>query len=237
MARKTDLEKRLDEVAELHAKGVINDDEYALRRAAIMSSPASQIVVKKGGFPIFRVGCLGVIVIGVVVIIAAAAASGGGDDKPASGSAASGSPQVGTNKGDVHVAFGPNATGVIAPEGNDNKKARVTVLQSIDAAPSKNQFLQPPAGKKWWGMEVVVENVGTAEINSLDWKLRDSKDMEHDLAFLVDAGQPLNALFNLTPGGKTQGWVYFEIDKDATPKWIRADPNPFLKNDLYFDIK
>lgn len=242
MAKKNTLEERLKEVDDLHAKGVLNDEEYRTRRAAVMSAPDAMIIEKKGGFPFFRVGCLGVIVLVVIVIIAAAAGSSGGDDDQKSAAAAAaangGTPQVGTNKGDVHVAFGPNANGVIYPDGNPDKKTKVTVLQSLDSVPSNNQFSKPAAGKKWWGMEVVVENVGTAEINGLDWKLRDSKDIEHDEAILVTAaGQELQPLFNLTPGGKTQGWVYFEIDAGAGPKWIRADPNPFLKNDLYFDIK
>ena len=141
--------------------------------------------------------------------------------------------------GDVRVALAINASGEIAPQGNDKKRLRVTILQISDDIHSTNQFSKPAAGKKWWGIEVVVQNVGSEEATSLDWNLRDSKDFEHDLAFLVidGPGTALDPFYRLTPGGKKQGWVYFEFDADAQPKWVRADPNPFLKNDLYFDAK
>ena len=29
---------------------------------------------------------------------------------------------------------------------------------------------------KWWGVEVVVENVGTSEVSAMSWKLRDTAD-------------------------------------------------------------
>ena len=235
MAKQSELEKRLQEASDLHAKGVLNDEEYATRRTAIMSSPTSAVATKKGGFPIFKVGCLGIIVLVVIVVIAAAASSGGDDKKASVTNLTPGA--VGTNKGDVHITFAANTFGMIAAEGNDNRKSKVTILQSSDNVASSNQFSKPAAGKKWWGMEVEVENVGTAEVTSLFWKLRDSKDGEHDQAFVAGGGQGLDPLFNLTPGGKTKGWVYFEIDIDSSPKWIRADPNPFLKNDLYFDVK
>lgn len=240
MAKKSDTERRLEEASNLHARGVISDAEYAARRASIIAADNPAMSVKSGGRGVFKggfFGCLGVIaaivaVIVVVSIIAAIAAGSGDDD---STPAASG--QVGTNKGDVHLAFAANASGTIAPEGNSNKRSRVTILQSEDAVKSTNEFIQPAAGKKWWGVKVEVENVGTAEVSSLDWKLRDSKDVEHDDTIVVSAGQALDPFYTLTPGGKKQGWIYFEIDADASPKWLRADPNPFLKNDLYFDLK
>ncbi len=236
MAKQSELEKKLKEASDLHAKGVLNDEEYTARRTAIMSIPESSAPAKKGGFPIFKVGCLGLVAIVVVIIIAAAAVSGGGDDDAKS--VANSSPgAVGTNKGDVHITFAANTFGMIAPAGSDNKKSKVTILQSADNIVSTNQFSKPAAGKKWWGIEVEVENVGTAEISSLDWKLRDSNDSEHDRTFVTGAGENLEVFYTLTPGGKTKGWVVFEIDSAATPKWIRADPNPFVKNDLYFDVK
>ena len=79
MAKKTDLESRLEELDKLKSKGTITEDEYATRRAAVMTeAPAPTVVVKKGGFPFSRVGCLGIIGVVVLVIIIAAVASSGG---------------------------------------------------------------------------------------------------------------------------------------------------------------
>ncbi|MCZ2108540.1 MAG: DUF4352 domain-containing protein, partial [Dehalococcoidia bacterium] len=235
MAKKSDTERRLEEASNLHARGVISDEEYATRRAAIIAADNPAVSVKSGGRGVFKggfFGCLGVIaaIVAVVVVLMIIVAIGTGSDDDSKGASPG---QAGTNKGDVHVVFAANASGVIAPEGNGNKRSKVTILQSEDAVKSTNEFVQPPAGKKWWGVRVEVENVGTAEVSSLEWKLRDSKDAEHDQALVVTAGDRLDVLYTLTPGGKKQGWIYFEIDADATPKWLRADPNPFLKNVLY----
>jgi hypothetical protein len=246
MAKKTALEQQLEELEKLRVKGTVTEAEYTARRAAIMANPmlGSTFAVKEGGSGakgIFKwgfFGCLGMIgaIIAVIVVIVVLVSVGSsGDDGP---SASSTPGQVGTNKGDVHVPFSANSAGEIAPEGNGNKKIRVTILQSADDVKSSNQFEKPATGKKFYGVEVVVQNVGSAEATTPMWKLRDSHDGEYEPTFFVgSSGTLLDTLGNLTPGGKKQGWIYFEIAADASPKWLRADPNPFLKNDLYFDVK
>jgi hypothetical protein len=243
MAKKTELETQLDQLEKLRTKGTLTDEEYQARRQAIVASTSATIRVKEGGSGargIFKwgfFGCMGMMaaIIAVIVVIAIAVSAAGSDEKDASAAKPG---QVGTNKGDVHVPFAANASGEIAPDGNGNKKIKVTILQTADNIVSKNEFSNPAAGMKWWGVEVVVEDAGTAEVTSPDWKLRDTKDGEHDEAFVVDGpGPSLDPIFTLTPGGKKQGWVYFEIPADVGPKWLRADPNMFLKNDLYFDAQ
>lgn len=144
-------------------------------------------------------------------------------------------PQAGTNKGDVHVTLANGATGDIFPERNENKRLRVTLVQFVDNAPSANQFTKPAAGKKFVAFEFLIENVGTAETAGLDWKLRDTGDFETGQSFTAGVGGPALPSTVLTPGGKVTGWVVFEIGQSTGVKWLRADPNPFLKNDLYFD--
>lgn len=221
---KTNIERQLKELDALRKKGVLNDDEYATRRAAIMASPTQPDHAKRGGA--FRwgfLGCLGIIgalaALVVVIVVIVAVTSGGGSSAAA----------------DVHVTLAKGSSGAIAAEGNSGKKSKVTILDIKDPATSTNEFERPAAGKKYVALNVEVENVGKNEVSSLDWKLRDSKDQEHDEDFVSGVGQGLEPFYNLTPGGKTQGWVVFEIDSDASIKWVRADPNPFLRNDLYFD--
>lgn len=208
--------------------------EIAVRGA---TTPTGQpVVAKKGGFGRFAtIGCGGLLGLVVLIVIIVAASSSSGDDRK--GATSSGATaQPGTNKGDVHVPLAAGSTGEIAAEGNANKKSRVTIVAINDNARSTNQFSQPPAGKKYYAVQVTVENAGTAEVSSLDWKLRDSKDNELDDKIAVAGlGEMLDPVYTLTPGGKKSGLIVFEIDADAAPKWLRADPNPFLKNDLYFD--
>ncbi len=91
--------------------------------------------------------------------------------------------------------------------------------------------------RRWWGVEVEVENIGTKEVNTPAWKLRDSADGEHEEVLILGAPDRLRFTGDLTPGGKASGWVYFEIPVDVSPKWLRADPDIILKNDLYFDAR
>ncbi len=242
MAKNRSLEDQLKEIDRLRDRGVLTDAEHESRRAAVLNAPGAPAKeggsAAKGFFKFGFFGCLGIIgafvALGILIVIIAVAA-GGGDD----GGSPAGQPgAVGTNKGDVHVPLAAGTAGEIAPEGNGGNRTKVTILQVVDNVPSTNSFLQPAEGKKWWGIEVEVENVGTKEVTSLDWKLRDSQDFEHDRAIITGAaGEDLEVLYNLTPGARQRGWVYFEIAMDATPKWVRADPNPFLKNDLYFDAE
>jgi len=216
--------------------------ELALRGPA-MAFPAGAPplpAAKKGGGigRFFLFGCGGLLALVVLVIVLVAIAASGGsknDNSGGSGSNAAATPgQVGTNKGDVHVSLTEGSSGIIAPEGNDNKRSKVTIMAIKDPATSSNQFEKPAQGKKFWAVQVEVENVGTAETTGLDWKLRDSKNQELTQSFVSGVGESLRP-GSLTPGGKTSGWLVFQIDADASPKWLRADPNPFLKNDLYFD--
>ena len=228
---KSATEKLLDELDQLAAKGRISPEEYEARRGAIIAGNIAPAAEKKGG-GIFKwglLGCLGILAaVGlffVVLIVAIGAAiDDAADDEPDSG-------------GDVHVTLAPGASGVIAPEGNGSKKSKVTILQIADNVPSANQFIQPQPGKKGIGFEVEVENAGTAQVTSLDWTLRDTTDQEHDRTFWTGAeGAAIDIAYSdLTPGGKKRGWVYFEADPAAGIRGLRADPNPFLANDLYFD--
>lgn len=228
---KSPTEKLLDELDRLAAKGRISPEEYEARRNAIIAGNVAAPPEKKGGglFKWGFLGCLGILaaigIFFVILIVAIGAAlNDATDDTPDSG-------------GDVRVSLAIGASGAIAPEGNGSKKSKVTILQVVDNVPSTNQFIQPAAGKKWIGLEVEVENVGTAQVTSLDWTLRDTTDQEHERTPWTGAeGSAIDIVYHdLTPGGKKRGWIYFEVDQAAGIKWLRADPNPFPANDLYFD--
>lgn len=231
MARKTAFEQQLEELEKLRKKETINNDEYQARRSAIIAAaPATDDKKGRRGGGIFKwgmFGCLGMLgaiggLVVVIVVIIAIAANNAADKTKDSG-------------GDVHVALAEGASGVISPDGNGSKKSQVKVLKIVDNAEAN--LAAPPAGKKYWAVQVEVQDVGTKEVTSLDWKLRDSTDAESDRTFFSGIGENLDVAYNLTPGGKTTGWVVFAIDKDAQPKWLRADPNPFLADDLYFDAR
>ncbi len=226
---KSRVEQQLEELDKLRARGRVSDEEYEIRRQAILTDTTSVQSPSSKGKGIFKwgmLGCLGIFgaigILVVIVIVAIVAAVGSGDEEDDSG-------------GDVRVALAAGTSGEIAPQFQGNKRIKVTLLQVVDGAASNNQFLNPDPGRKYWAVEVEVENIGTEEVNSPSWKLRDSKSLEHDRTFFSDVGENLDTSFDLTPGGKLKGWVVFEIDQDAQPVWLRADPNVIAKYDLYFD--
>lgn len=223
-------------------QGADLDAAGRLEAALNAMSAVSEAPARRGGGVgrALKWGCGGVVALVVLVGVVMAVASGGKKEGGASAGPASPSSAgaaVGTNRGDVHVPLAVGSSGEIAPAGNADKRSRVTILQIVDNAVSSNRFERPGEGKKYWAVQVEHQNVGTAEVTSLDWKLRDSKDNEVDRKFVSGLGEMLDVAYSLTPGGKRTGWVVFEIDTDAQPRWLRADPNPFLRNDLYFDAQ
>lgn len=232
MAKKTPTEQLLDEADKLAASGRLSPDEYQARRAAILSGQVTPPGVKSGRGGIFKwgmLGCLGMfaavgVLVILVLVVLGAAISSTKDSTSDSG-------------GDVHVRLAAGASGEIAPESNGSKKSKVTILKIADPVQSTSQFFQPHEGQRWVGFEVSIENTGSKQVGALQWTLRDSADGEHNRAFVPGAqGADVDIVYSdLSPGGKKQGWVYFEIPVGTTIKWLRADPNPFLADDLYFD--
>jgi hypothetical protein len=227
LVAKSDIEKQLQELDRLLGRGVVNEEEYAERRRAVISAPPAAVPQKKRGgiFKYGFLGCLGILVavglllLVVIVVIAVAAGNSGGDQGA-----------------DVHVALAEGSSGVIWPGKESDRKAKVTILKILDGATSSNPVVRSAQGKRFYAIQVEVEAVGTKAARHLAWKARDAADGESDNILRVGVGgEPLEVLGDLTPGGKIQGWVVFEIPAEAGVKWVRADPNIFVRNDLYFD--
>lgn len=234
---KTPTEKLLQELDRLKSRGLITDDEYAERRQAIITGQVQPPPQKSGGGFLKKlgIGCGSLVGILIVIGIVIVAIGGGGDDQN-SDTAAGRTPSSGS--ADVRVTLAEGAAGEVAPGGDASRKSRVTVVRIIDPVVSNNQFSQPKAGMRWIGFEIIHENIGTKEIGSLDWKLRDTNDGEHDIDIIgpVVETPKLDPFYSdLTPGGKKQDWTYFQVPEGAGIKWLRADPNIFAKGDLYFD--
>ena len=229
MAKQSRLERALEEIDSLRERGRLTDEEHETRRAALLADTTlaepekggrGNGIMKWGAF-----GCLGILgLIGLFLILVIVASENLSDSIDDSG-------------GDVRVSLATGSSGEIAPENQGSRRIKVTILDIVDGADPENQFSNPQAGKKYWAVEVEVENVGSREVRSPDWKLRDSGDIEHDRTLFSGVGENLDVTFDLTPGGKLRGWVVFEIDTEAEPKWLRADPNTFAAYDLYFDTQ
>lgn len=218
------LEKRLKELDDLKAKGVINDDEYQARRAAIVSDTGSEAEGRRRG-GIFRwglIGCLGIFAaIGIVVVLGIAllvVAVGTSD----------------TTLEDTHVALADGSSATVETAGD--VKNKLTLDAITDPAISTNEFEQPQSGSHYLTLTVTIENVGERETTGGDFKLRATDGTEYDQTFISGVGATdLNFLQNLTSGGKTTAVLVFEVKDGSEIEWLKFDPNPFAEGDLYFD--
>ena len=229
------LEDALKELERVRKRGVITDAEYEARRAAIIYDPTNlrpETRVSKGGagrgllkwcvlgcFAIFA--AVGLLVVGLMVIIAVAVGSAGSSL---------------ADLKDVHVAFADGATGTVTTAGN--VKNSVTIRKIADPAISTNQFEQPAAGKHYISVAVTIANVGTHETTGGLFTLRTADGTEYKDTFVSGVGaSDLNSFQSLTAGGKTDAVLAFELADGQKVQWLKFDPNPFAKGDLYFDGK
>lgn len=220
------LKDRLKELDRLKKSRTITDDEYQTRRAAVLSD-TSYVPDKSRGDGIFRwslLGCLGVfavvgiLVVGLIVVVVFGIGGAGSDVK------------------DVHVAYAEGSSGTVTTVAN--VKNNVTITKITDPAQSANPFEQPGAGKHYLSIAVTIQNVGISETTGGDFKLRETDGTEYGNTFVSGVGaSDLAFLKGLTSGGRTDAVIAFEVADGQKVQWLRFDPNPFAKGDLYFDAK
>jgi hypothetical protein len=135
---------------------------------------------------------------------------------------------------DVRVALTNGSVGMVTTVGQDTRTERVTITGIGDNARSTNPSEQPHPGNRYYTLQVTVENVGTTLIYACPWTLHAADGQEFNQTLVPGIGDPPNSS-SLAPGGKTAGRIIFEIPATATVQWVRYDPNPYAKGDLYFD--
>jgi hypothetical protein len=220
------LEDQLRDLDSLKGKGVITDDEYHARRAILLQQTSP--IEKKGSVAggIFKwgaVGCLAIVgafvgLIVLIVVIIALAAGGSTTDLK-----------------DTRVALAVGSSGTVETAGD--RTVKVTINAISDPAISTNEFEQPQAGNHYIALAVTIENVGQRESLGISKiLLRGTDGFEYDNTFISGVGaSDLNTYQNLTSGGKVDSVVAFEVKDGTEVDWVKFDPNPFAKGDLYFD--
>lgn len=220
------LDKRLRDLDQLKERGTITEEEYQRRRTMVVDEEAG----KKRGGPLGTIlkggaiGCLAIVggfillVVVIIVLIAVAVGGGGSSDLK-----------------ETRVPYQDGSVGTVETAGG--VKNKVTITKISDPAPTEDQLFQPDAGYRCIALDITIENAGTKETLGGDFLLRARDGFEYDPEFLKCAGaSELNLLLqNLTSGGKTSGVLAFHVPEGAEVEWLKFDPNPFAKGDLYFD--
>lgn len=119
----------------------------------------------------------------------------------------------------------PGASAVIVAGHNAAQRSTITMGEVIDGfTHPSNQFQVPAAGYRWWGIQVSVENTGATDNLSLRYKLRLEDHAEYDPHFIAGVPGMIEYTYNdLTPGGRKEGWLFFEIPVDARVDALRVD--------------
>jgi hypothetical protein len=229
------LEDGLETLASLRDRGLLSDEEYRQQRRALLATAfgGAQADSARGVVRLLKwsgIGCAGLTLLSILLVLAAGAVAFvvvlRAFDDPAEDSG-----------GDVRVLLAEGTSAEIAPERNGSRRSRVTIIQIADGPAGNSAFINPPQGQRYWAALVSVENTGDREVRAIDWSLRDSTGLESRRELVHDAGDNLPFDYRLTPGGRAEGWVVFAIASDATPVWLRADPDRILAHDLYFDAE
>lgn len=216
-----DTKRQLRDLERLREQGTITEEEYSLRRRAVIEDVSTKEGKAGGIFKWGAIGCLSIVggfvlLVVLIVVIIAIAASGGGVDH------------------DVRVALAEGSSGTV--ETAAGVKNKVTMDKITDPAVSTNQFEQPKEGFHYVTFGLTIENVGERETTGVDVVLRATDGTEYDQTFVSGVGaSDLSTYQGLTSGGKTTAVIAFEIRDGSEIEWLKFDPNPFAKGDLYFD--
>lgn len=214
-------------------QGATLDD--AGRLEAALGGPGSVMAepVKRGGgiLKVAGIGCGGFLALMVVIIVIAAAAAGSRSDKTKEASSGSSNSKQGA---DTHATMAVGSSATVKTAGDVT--IQVTIEDILDPAVSQNRFEKPADGNRFVVFQLLVENVGKKETNGLDFQLRTAEGFEYQRKFVSGfASGELAELLNLTSGGKAKAVIAFEIPDGSSVQWLKIDPNPFAKGDLYFD--
>ena len=122
----------------------------------------------------------------------------------------------------VYVRLEEGAQGEVKTGSNELARIRVTILSIVDGAESPTST--PPAGRRYWAVELEVEHRGTGEVGRPVWRLRDTKGFVRSPEEVEGIGASLSEAYPLRGGGRVSGWLVFVIDDTAGPEWLRVSP-------------
>ena len=117
----------------------------------------------------------------------------------------------------------------------DTGKAKVT-FQSADDYETDNMFMQPNEGNKYIRAYFVVENTGTSDLftSSSDFDCY-ADDSAADSTYFDE--KAFSAAASISPGRKSEGYVWFEVPKNAQKIEIEYEMSWWTQEKAIFIVK
>lgn len=117
----------------------------------------------------------------------------------------------------------------------DGKK--VTITSVVRNWNSGNEYILPQSGYEFVKVQVAIENDSSNQIsyNTFDWKIKDSKGVIKDVAFVTYSVDGTLESGELAPNGKVSGFIIFEVPSGDTELVLQY--NPSFWTDKTLEIK
>lgn len=132
---------------------------------------------------------------------------------------------------DVRVAFEVGSSGTV--ETTNDERTRVTIDAIDDPALSSVATAEP--GRHYLRITLTIENAGERETSPGNFILRMTDGFEYRPIFVPGLDTDSNYRQRLTSGGRTATVIAFEVPDGSVIEWLKFDPKPLAKGDLYFD--
>ena len=113
----------------------------------------------------------------------------------------------------------------------------VTVLKSSEYK-TNNEYTQPSEGMRFYCVLVEYQNPTKdliLDVNPLQWQLIDAENFAYEMA-IADSKEPELKGTAINPGGKSKGWVTFEIPKEAKPTKVMFLPSMGSNSNIEIDL-
>jgi hypothetical protein len=105
---------------------------------------------------------------------------------------------------------------------SEGERMRVTVIELVDPAPSKDDIFTPEAGNKFVAVQIRLENIGSEVYSDSPTNgavIIDTEDQQFRATFEdTSAGPGFGGSATITVGDKRVGYITFEMPASAKPR-------------------
>ncbi|MFJ9759909.1 DUF4352 domain-containing protein [Streptomyces sp. NPDC101149] len=113
----------------------------------------------------------------------------------------------------------------IGVTGMDGGKLDVTVVKVVDNAKPGDEFTEPSAGKRFYGVQFQLVNAGKkaySDSPSNGAQISDAQGQQFQATIAdITAGPSMSSDVRLKPGAKALGWIVFEVPKGVKPSAVQ----------------